>query len=271
MRRTKGGGSRASARPFEQTPVGGSGPAARHDQMVHLSAVKGEADSPSRKPMPEAGMAQLPSEIERRILDYMVSYLKRNTYQPSIREIGEEFGIKSTKTVSEHLQALAEKGFLERDPSRSRGVRILGVDLAPEAVSVPLLARLPDDGEAGVGTDDYLTVDRRLAGSEGSFFVRARGDEVALMGGEDGDYLLVEPVRLREVPDGGVVAARPGGGAAGYYRVRRDAAGLRLQGLAGGMPVHLDTPDALPVLGRVIAFHRRMDGAVGAPGLGTAH
>ena len=48
------------------------------------------------------------SEMERRILDFMVQYLRANTYQPSIREIGERFGIKSTKTVSEHLQALAD-------------------------------------------------------------------------------------------------------------------------------------------------------------------
>jgi repressor LexA len=38
------------------------------------------------------------TDIERRILDYMVDYLRSNTYQPSIREIGERFGIKSTKT-----------------------------------------------------------------------------------------------------------------------------------------------------------------------------
>ena len=74
-------------------------------------------------------MEQSITEIERKILDFMVHYLRSNTYQPSIREIGERFGIKSTKTVSEHLQALADKGFLERDSSRSRGVRILGVDL----------------------------------------------------------------------------------------------------------------------------------------------
>ena len=71
-------------------------------------------------------MDQRITEIERKILDFMVHYLRSNTYQPSIREIGERFGIKSTKTVSEHLQALADKGFLERDPSRSRGVKILG-------------------------------------------------------------------------------------------------------------------------------------------------
>ncbi len=216
-------------------------------------------------------MAQVPSEIERRIFDYMVSYLRRNTYQPSIREIGEEFGIKSTKTVSEHLQALAEKGFLERDPSRSRGVRILGVDLAPEAVSVPVLGALPDDIEDRMATDDYLTVDRRLAGSEDSFFVRAHGDEVALMGGVEGDYLLLEPASVGEVEDGSVVAARPGGGAAGYYRVRRIGSALELQKLSGGTPLHVEEPSSLPVLGRVVAFYRHLDQNAATHALSTAH
>ena len=85
------------------------------------------------------------TDLERKILDYMVDYLRSNTYQPSIREIGERFGIKSTKTVSEHLQALADKGFLERDPSRSRGVKILGMDLNAQAVSVPCFSKLPQD------------------------------------------------------------------------------------------------------------------------------
>ena len=89
-----------------------------------------------------------------------------NTYQPSIREIGERFGIKSTKTVSEHLQALADKGFLERDPSRSRGVKILGMDLGADTVSVPCfritsynvcytkLLRSADNRLCGCDTDD---------------------------------------------------------------------------------------------------------------------
>jgi len=215
-------------------------------------------------------MVQVPTEIERKILDYMVSYLRENTYQPSIREIGEQFGIKSTKTVSEHLQALAEKGFLERDPSRSRGVKILGVDLAPEAVSLPLLSRLPDDRTEIRRSDELLTVDRRLAGADGSFFVRARGDDIALMGGQEGDYLLLEPVTLDDVQDGGIVAARPGGGAPAYFRVRRNGTGVELQGLAGGAATRVEDAGSLPLLGRVIAFYRRMDGPSVTHGL-TAH
>jgi len=215
-------------------------------------------------------MAQAATDIERKILDYMVSYLRENTYQPSIREIGEEFGIKSTKTVSEHLQALAEKGFLERDPSRSRGVKILGVDLAPEAVSLPLLTRLPDDRAGARRSEELLTIDRRLAGADGSFFVRARGNEVALMGGHEGDYLLIEPAELHEIEDGGVVAARPGGGAPGYFRVRRNGMGIELQGLAGGMATRVEAGSVLPVIGRVSAFYRQMGGPSVAHGL-TAH
>ena len=87
-------------------------------------------------------MPEVLSKIERRILNYLVDYLKDNTYQPSIREIGKRFGIKSTKTVSEHLQSLADKGFIERDASRSRGVKILGMNLSPGVLNVPMYGRI---------------------------------------------------------------------------------------------------------------------------------
>lgn len=213
------------------------------------------------------------NDIERRILDYMVSYLRENTYQPSIREIGERFGIKSTKTVSEHLQALAEKGFLERDPSRSRGVRILGVDLAPDAVSVPLYDRLPDDRvNPGVAAADAsMTLDRRLAGSKGSFLVTASGSDLAVLGAVDGDYVLVEPARLEEVADGDVVAARLGGGAAGFHKLGRNGRGVYLEAVSGsGQPVLVEDPSRLDIMGRVGGiFHRTGSGAA-APNL-TAH
>ncbi|NIP57763.1 MAG: repressor LexA, partial [Actinobacteria bacterium] len=34
--------------------------------------------------------------LERDVLDYLVEYVRTHTYQPSVREIGAEFGIKST-------------------------------------------------------------------------------------------------------------------------------------------------------------------------------
>lgn len=205
------------------------------------------------------------SEIERKILDFMVQYLRANTYQPSIREIGERFGIKSTKTVSEHLQSLADKGFLERDPSRSRGVKILGVDLSAKTVSVPCYDSLPKDGVPleSRGADLHLSIDRRLAGEKGSFFLRAAPGDLAVLGVHEGDYILMEPVRRDEVEDGAVILARLEGRPS-FHRVTSNGSGLHLESLnPGGEATVAPDSDSVKILGRVTAFYRRMDESAG--------
>jgi repressor LexA len=208
-------------------------------------------------------MEQSITEIERKILDFMVQYLRSNTYQPSIREIGERFGIKSTKTVSEHLQALADKGFLERDPSRSRGVKILGVDLSAQTVSVPCYHDLPQ-GRGGLRAEKaemHLTMDRRLAGSKGSFFVRAKGPELANLDLSEGDYLLVEPTEVGEVKEGTVVVARLDDGTS-FYEFSRNGSAVYLKPAKGDGEVRtIDQPEKLHLIGRVVALYRRFDDA----------
>jgi len=202
------------------------------------------------------------NEMERKILDFMVQYLRENTYQPSIREIGERFGIKSTKTVSEHLQALATKGHLERDPSRSRGVRILGVDLHPETVSVPCYDEMPG-GRRQLRTDradTYLSLDRRLAGEKGGFFVRAGSVDLPALGVREGDYVLVRPASADELEDGAIVVARLEEAPA-YYQYSENGDGVALKPLrSGGARTVVEDPATLNVLGRVAAIYRRMDG-----------
>src|SRR5918911_2672164 len=79
--------------------------------------------------------------IERRVYHFLLDFLSENTYQPSIREIGKKFRIKSTKTVSDLLQSLSAKGYIERDPSRSRGVRIVGYTGPTHLQAVPYYGR----------------------------------------------------------------------------------------------------------------------------------
>lgn len=133
--------------------------------------------------------------IERRVYHYLLDFLTENTYQPSVREIGREFRIKSTKTVSEILQALARKGFIERDPSRSRGVRLLGYQGARRTMPVPPYAAAGTPVSTTTrGT--YLTIDRRFVPNERVFYVRVDSVSAAAPGGGilDGDYVLVDPV-----------------------------------------------------------------------------
>lgn len=216
------------------------------------------SDAVQQREAPAASRQVEPlTEIERKILDFMVQYLRANTYQPSIREIGERFGIKSTKTVSEHLQALADKGWLERDPSRSRGVKILGVDLSAETVSVPCFSKIPSAGSAA-DAEMYLAVDRQLGGEKGAFIVRAGSGDLAVLGVAEGDLVLVSPATIDDVEDGNVVVAEIGSGSA-FHRLVRNGKGMYLEALRpGGQTTHVEDPSALRVIGRVTGFYRRM-------------
>jgi repressor LexA len=151
------------------------------------------------------------TDLERRILDFLVEYLRRHTYQPSVREIGVRFHIRSTKTVSELLQSLAVKGWIERDPSRSRGVRLLGLDMRPDAVSVPCL------GPEGTPVERF-EIDRKLAGGSGAFLITA-GERCGVDGVQAGDLLLAEPTTEAAIePDDVVVLRTPGDWAFGRSR-----------------------------------------------------
>src|SRR6185369_13874815 len=80
--------------------------------------------------------------LERRVYHYLIDFLAENTYQPSIREIARKFRIKSTKSVSDILIGLANKGYIERQDARSRGVRIVGFASTTQTQPVPVYRRL---------------------------------------------------------------------------------------------------------------------------------
>ncbi len=204
-------------------------------------------------------MPETLTKIERRILDYIIDSLKRNTYQPSIREIGKRFGIKSTKTVSEHLQSLADKGYIERDASRSRGVRLLGVDLAPNVVQVPYYGRIAAGQPALLRDDveDEFELDRKLVGAPDAFFLEAKGESMEGMGILDGDLVLVEPVEVGELEDGDIVAARLGGEATvKRYFARGDEIVLEPAN-PDYAPILVRDDSDFTVLGRVTGVFRR--------------
>ena len=201
------------------------------------------------------------TDIELKILDFMIQYLRMNTYQPSIREIGEEFEIRSTKTVSEHLQSIADKGFLERDPSRSRGVKILGIDIGTETVSVPCYDTISDDADRGRRPESSISMDRRLGVEEGSFFVTAKSGDLALLGVGKGDLVLVAPVAIEDLEDGSIIIAQIGTDPL-FYRLSRIQSGLHLEGLwPGGETTVVEDPTTLKVIGRITGLFRRMDDA----------
>ena len=199
------------------------------------------------------------SKIERRILNYLVDYLKEHTYQPSIREIGKRFSIKSTKTVSEHLQSLADKGHIERDASRSRGVKISGLNLAPEVVSIPCYGKIAAGVPALIAQDvtERFDLDRKLVPTADTFALRVTGDSMAAMGIMDGDMVLVEPVDADDLDNGEIVAARLAGEATVKRYFARDGKVVLEPANTSYAPMLVHEYDDFAVLGRVCGLVRR--------------
>jgi repressor LexA len=204
-------------------------------------------------------MPEALSKIERRILNYLVDYLKENTYQPSIREIGKRFGIKSTKTVSEHLQSLADKGFIERDASRSRGVKILGMNLAPGVLNVPCYGRIAAGIPALLREDvrEEFELDRKLVGSSDAFMLEVKGDSMMNLGIFPGDLVVVEPADEADIQNGEVVAARVDGDATVKRYFANGGQVVLEPANSDYAPLLVHDKTDFTVLGRVTGLYRR--------------
>jgi repressor LexA len=197
------------------------------------------------------------TDQEQDVLEYLVEYVRHNTFQPSIREIGAEFGIKSTKSVSELLQSLADKGWIERNASRSRGVRLLTLDLSADVVSVPHV----DVHLQELSLDEpleSLALDRRVAPSAASFLVTMATDDMADQCIRKGDLLLVEPVPVSHLTDGDLVLCRLEDEASVRQIRHRGKERLLVPGRVDLPPALLDGAGDNQILGRVTAVIRRL-------------
>ena len=148
--------------------------------------------------------------LEGSVYNYLLDFTAENTYQPSIRDIGKKFQIKSTKTVSDLLQSLAKKGYIERDPARSRGVRLLGFTGGSKTKPVPYYGKI-HAGEPSILPENrqgFITMDRRFIPAEEVFFLKVKGDSMIGRAISDGDFVMVNPDAKPK--DNDIVAARLG-------------------------------------------------------------
>ena len=154
------------------------------------------------------------------ILAFIQDYMQKNSYAPSVREIGEAVGLKSTATVHYHLSALQQQGLLtmERDKRRSISlpmgsaghIPIVGVVTAGH----PILAQERIEG--------YLPVD---GSTRDRFALRVRGESLIGAGILDGDLVIVR--QQSEALNGQIVVALIGD-VATVKRLRFDRDGVWL-------------------------------------------
>lgn len=155
-------------------------------------------------------MSEALTPLERRIYHYLLDFLAENTFQPSVRDICRRFGIRSTKSVTDVLRSLEDKGFIARDGGRSRGVRLLGFSSIGQMQPIPLYARVhaahPRLAEAD--RERFIAMDRAFVPADDAYFLRVTDGAMADRGIYQGDLVLVNPAARAR--DGDSIAVRLG-------------------------------------------------------------
>jgi repressor LexA len=159
---------------------------------------------------------------QRQVLEFIEAEGRRMGRPPTVREIAEEFGFRSPRAASDHLDALERKGWIQRDRGRSRGIR-----LPDSPTGIPLVGRVAAghpilSPEFRDGTLDF----HNLFGIHDRFAVRVIGDSMIGCGIHDGDYVIVQ--RADRVEEGQIALVYLDGEAT-VKRVHRTRAGYRLE------------------------------------------
>lgn len=198
---------------------------------------------------------------QREALDFITHCLDERGYPPTLREIGEHMGIRSTNGVNDHLKALERKGYLVREELKSRALR--PVDFDDSKVSIPILGRVAA-GQPILATEqveDRVTVDRFFLGNNSArevFGLIVRGDSMIDDGIYDGDYIFV---RKQSSADNGEIVVAMIEGEATCKRIYHEGDRIRLQPANETMApiyVHRSEFRAIDILGKVVGMYRKM-------------
>ncbi len=159
------------------------------------------------------------------ILEYLKQCVVENGYPPSIREICNAVGLKSTSSVHAYLEALENRGYISKDSHNSRSIKLLDKafegDRKPEAEEEPPymaalqseLVMVPIIGTVAAGTpilademiESYYPVPAERLPNRQTFFLRVRGNSMENVGILDRDFVLVE--QRNDAANGDIVVA----------------------------------------------------------------
>src|SRR3989338_3962391 len=147
---------------------------------------------------------------QKKILDFVKKYTSKHEFAPSLKEIGKHIGAHSPATVHQHLAALVEKGFLEREKNQKRSMTIqptesiespYGNTVGLDSISLPIVGSAncgPADIFAEENIEGYLKISKSLLNRrDGLFVIRASGDSMnnADFFGktiDDGDFIIID-------------------------------------------------------------------------------
>lgn len=223
---------------------------------------------------------------QRKVLRVIREWVQEHGYPPSVREIGDAVGLQSTSSVHHQLRTLERKGYLRRDPNRTRAVDVrlpaemqqavnsaadaadvaeadgrvgdgpmAGGDHFPAPVMVPLLGNIAAGGPilAEQAVESVFPLPREVVGEGTLFMLNVRGDSMVDAAITDGDWVVVRQQPVAE--NGEIVAAMIEGEATVKTFRRGEGHNWLMPANAAYEPI---PGDDATILGRVVAVLRRL-------------
>lgn len=191
---------------------------------------------------------------QREIYEFVKENIMNRGYGPTVREIGDEFGIKSPNGVMCHLKALEKKGLITREPNLSRAIQL--ADKPQRKTAVDLRGqfgqgtRLKENKDKDTEQVDFMD----LLGSGDHFCYRASDDSMAEDNIIKGDYLLCRMQQFYR--DGDRVIAVIENKETHYKRFFQDGNRIRLESISG--PKKSIFTNNINILGMVIGVIRKL-------------
>ena len=143
------------------------------------------------------------NDRQEKILEYIKSEVQRRGFPPSVREICDAMGIKSTSTVHGHLRRLENRGLLIRDPTKPRALEVVG--MVHNTAQIPLVGKatagLPITAIENI--EEYLSFTPGFfcSDEEDCFALHVTGDSMINAGIYDGDVVIVHQQQTAENGD----------------------------------------------------------------------
>ncbi len=213
------------------------------------------------------------TDRQRRVYDFIVSYSRHHGYPPAMQEIAGHLGVSGNLGIIKHLNALEKKGLITRSSGSSRGIKITLQSVSyPDSIERMIggddqfSIHLPVVGTVRAGMpqppvediQEYYSIDRNVARSGGTFFLRVKGDSMINASICEGDLALIRPQEMAQHKD--IVVALVDGEAT-LKRFYRDSDHIRLQP---------ENPNYQPIIireggseffivGKVVGIYRSLD------------
>ena len=154
------------------------------------------------------------SNKQLQILSFLKSELKSKGYPPSVREICQSVGIKSTSTVHSYLSKLEDKGYIRRDPTKPRAIEILDSENDMNASNSKKMINIPIVGKVTAGNpilaveniEDTFPMPANFIGSNDDLFILSvKGESMIDAAILDDDYIVVK--KQAHASNGDIVVA----------------------------------------------------------------